>query len=269
MSRPKSSSPASGGMWLNPPRERNTVTGLSTRCRCLVCGISGRKISSASVCAHHSICARIAHPDPECGQIRHHQDEDQERDHAGLIRDFSPSHFGRTTKRRMARPAIETATATAKCARKVKISAVEPAIARENGNPNPSRDMVERHQRECAKAPEDERMRDAGQGPLADHLGLEHHFPDEVPDRVCRSDGVGNQGPAWPRGSCAPPCRNAARIRTPKPPGAPGTRVFPVAKEGHITANVARSPVLDDKHNWRLFALSHFRGGGVHRLASL
>ena len=34
----------------------NTVAGLSTRCRCFVCGISGRKISSASVCAHHATC---------------------------------------------------------------------------------------------------------------------------------------------------------------------------------------------------------------------
>ncbi len=40
---------SSGGIWLKLPRERKTVAGLSTRCRCLVWGMMGRKVSSASV----------------------------------------------------------------------------------------------------------------------------------------------------------------------------------------------------------------------------
>ncbi len=51
VSRPKSSSPASGGMRLNPARAGTPSPGLNTRCRCFVCGISGRKIARASVCA--------------------------------------------------------------------------------------------------------------------------------------------------------------------------------------------------------------------------
>ncbi len=37
------------GIWLKLPRERKTVNGLSSRCRCLVWGMMGRKMSSASV----------------------------------------------------------------------------------------------------------------------------------------------------------------------------------------------------------------------------
>ena len=52
VSIPKSSSPTSGGMRLKLPRDRKIVAGLSSRCRCFVCGINGRNTSSASVCSH-------------------------------------------------------------------------------------------------------------------------------------------------------------------------------------------------------------------------
>ena len=42
--------------------------------------------------------------------------------------------------------------------------------------------MIQGHQREGAKSPEDEGVGEAGQRPLADHFGLEQHFPEEIPD---------------------------------------------------------------------------------------
>src|SRR5581483_372522 len=52
--RPKSSSPTSGGIFAKAPRVKKTENGLKTRCRCLVWGISGRKTSRATECAHQS-----------------------------------------------------------------------------------------------------------------------------------------------------------------------------------------------------------------------
>ena len=98
---------------------RNTVTGLSTRCRCLVCGISGRKIRMVSVCAHHSGLLVLL-PGSESRQIGDHQHENQQRDDAGFDTTAAPSQRGRTTNRRKASPAIEIATATANTAAKPK-----------------------------------------------------------------------------------------------------------------------------------------------------
>ena len=85
---------------------RKTVTGLSTRCRCLVCGISGRKISSASVCSHQfDLPAQRFLVEPQPGQIRDHQDEDQQRDEARFRRRPCPAisaarrSAGRTVRR--------------------------------------------------------------------------------------------------------------------------------------------------------------------------
>jgi len=57
VTRPKSSSPTSGGIWLKLPRERKMVMGLRIRWRCLVCGTSGRKMSSERVCVHQRMRA--------------------------------------------------------------------------------------------------------------------------------------------------------------------------------------------------------------------
>ena len=54
---PQISSPANAGILAKLPRDRNTVTGLSNRCRCLVCGIR-KKTASVKVCAHHSGLAK-------------------------------------------------------------------------------------------------------------------------------------------------------------------------------------------------------------------
>ena len=61
------------------------MTGLSTRCRCLVCGMMGRKMSSARVCIHQRMRAAGAGiGDKERGQVGDHQEEDEQRDEAGF-----------------------------------------------------------------------------------------------------------------------------------------------------------------------------------------
>ena len=44
--------------------------------------------------------------------------------------------------------------------------------------------MVERDQGEGAEGPEDEGVGQAGEGALADDLGLAEHLPDELPDSL-------------------------------------------------------------------------------------
>ena len=120
VSRPKSSSPASGGIRLKPSRRRNTVTGLSTRCRCLVCGISGRNASSVAVCSHQFTRADVVvFVEREPDEIRHHQHEDEQRDDARFRRDLAQP-LGPHHEAADARPAIDTATATANTATKPK-----------------------------------------------------------------------------------------------------------------------------------------------------
>ena len=43
------------------------------------------------------------------------------------------------------------------------------------------RDVVDGDQSKCAKAPEDEGVREPRQRPLLDHFALRHHFPKELP----------------------------------------------------------------------------------------
>ena len=93
---------------------------------------------------------------------------------------FSPSHFGRTTNRRNASPAIETATNNRKHGDEVEIEAPERALPRQERESEAAREMVQRDQRERAKAPEYERVRESGQRPLPDDLALQHHLPEEV-----------------------------------------------------------------------------------------
>ena len=46
-------------------------------------------------------------------------------------------------------------------------------------------EMVDGDQREDAKSPEHQRVRDARQRPLGNHFALQHHFPDEIGDAAC------------------------------------------------------------------------------------
>ena len=108
VSRPKSSSPASGGILAKLPRERKIENGLRTRCRCLVCGISGRKTSSAAVCVHHS---GFESPVQNAARYVSISTRIRKRDHAGLVRQLAQPlgaqrrSGGRTVPRSRSRPA--------------------------------------------------------------------------------------------------------------------------------------------------------------------
>ena len=107
-------------MLLNPWRFKNTVDGLSTRCMCLVSGISGIKTSSASVWVHQSAwpgeldswTARAARYVAIRAKIRNAMKPDSI--------DSGSSHRGRTMNRLIARPVMPIATATANTAAKAK-----------------------------------------------------------------------------------------------------------------------------------------------------
>ncbi len=114
VSRPKSSSPESGGILLKVSRFKKTVTGLSSRCRCLVWGTKGRNTRIVSVCAHHS--RRL---DSQPGTKVPRYVIISKKISSAMMPDSGdngPSHFGRITNRRKDNPAMETATATAKTA---------------------------------------------------------------------------------------------------------------------------------------------------------
>ena len=57
--------------------------------------------------------------------------------------------------------------------------------------------MVDGDQREGAKAPEDECVRDAGQRPLSDDFPLQHHFPEKLPD--ARAEAAQARNRWWAR----------------------------------------------------------------------
>ena len=58
----------------------------------------------------------------------------------------------------------------------------EARIRREEAYPERRREMVDGDQAEGEKAPIDEGMSEAGKRALFDHLPLEHHFPQKLPD---------------------------------------------------------------------------------------
>ena len=227
-SRPKSSSPASGGMALKPARSRNTVSGLRARCRCLVWGISGRKTSQAQ-CVQPPVDMSggglFAVP-PAC-QERRHQGKDQQCD---------DSRFGRYVAE-PARPDEEAAHEEPGDAHRhshgpdrheVEIESPETPVGRKEAKPEARGDVVERNERKRTEAPEDEGVRQARQRPLPDHLPLRHHLPQEFSNaRADRRDleirgfpGRPNdlQNPLEPYARTAPARQSGSRRTPPVPP---------------------------------------------------
>ena len=89
------------------------MKGLSTRCRCLVWGMMGKKMSSDKrVSPPEERAAGACVRDEERGQISDHENEDEQGDEAGFPGEAcSPSHLGRTRNRRTNRPTMPTAQA--------------------------------------------------------------------------------------------------------------------------------------------------------------
>src|SRR6266702_2189841 len=69
---------------------------------------------------------------------------------------------------------------------KPEVETAQRAGRIEKSNAKPDGNVVQRDQRKGQKAPEDERVREARQWPLANHLGLAEHFPEEVPDALAQ-----------------------------------------------------------------------------------
>ncbi len=108
---------------------------------------------------------------PELGQVGHHQHEDQKRDQARLIRDF-PQPLGPHDEPPGGQPHDRHCHGHREDRREAD---GQQLPAERFGH------MVHRDQRERAKPPEDEGVRQTGPRPLADHLRLEQNFPDELP----------------------------------------------------------------------------------------
>ncbi len=96
--------------------------------------------------------------------------------------DNGPSHLGRMTNRRKASPAIETATRDGEDGREVEIERPEHSAPIQKPEAQAFGEMVDGDQRENAKSPEHQRVRDARQRALGNHFPLQHHFPDEIGD---------------------------------------------------------------------------------------
>ena len=178
---PKSSSPVSGGISANSPRERKTVNGLSTRCKCLVCGITGRNASRVSVCVHHS--ARAAAPvvrNKERCQVSDHQHEDQQRNQSR-----SPGNFAQPLGPRNEPPHKQSEDAHCAGRReqsgKIEIELPHSPCRIEKPKPENRCTVVQRDQREDAERPEDQRVRYARQRPFTNDFALEQHFEDKIP----------------------------------------------------------------------------------------
>ena len=125
-------------------------------------------------------------------QVRHHQDENQQRDEARLQRHLAQPFAaarrsaGRTVRRSRPPPRPPTPRRSRNRNGRTRRSREKKRQA------EAGRDVVERDQREGAESPEDEGVRESGQRALADHFALQQHFPDEFADARAERRERGN-----------------------------------------------------------------------------
>ena len=183
VSRPKSSSPASGGMRLKPARRRNTVSRAEHQVQVL--GVRNQRQEDQQ---RQRVQPPVDMPGgglfavPPARQVGHHQAKIRNAmtPDSG---DTSPSQRGRTTKRRTKSPAMRHRHRHGPHRHEAEIEPAESRRSRRQERQAEARgDVVDRDQRERAEAPEDEGVRQARQRPLPDHLPLQHHFPQELAD---------------------------------------------------------------------------------------
>ncbi len=94
---------------------------------------------------------------------------------------LSPSQRGRTKKRRTKSPRIPTRARQGEHGCKTEVESTEHSGRRQKAYPKSNRNVIQGDQREGTKAPEDEGMREPGQRPLANHLGLAKDFGEKLP----------------------------------------------------------------------------------------
>ena len=119
---------------------------------------------------------------PICGQIGDHQDKDQQRDHAGLVRQFLAQPAGPDSET----PERETDNADAHADGEYgdhgEINPAEATLRRHKWAAESDGKVVQRDQGKGAESPEYKGMRKPRQRSLADHFPLQHDFPDEPAD---------------------------------------------------------------------------------------
>ena len=99
--RPKSSSPASGGIWLKPPRREKDSGRAENQVQVLGVGDDGQKGQKGQrVHPPEDSRGGVGVGDKERGQVGDHQQEDQEGDEAGLVGELLAQPLGADQKRR-------------------------------------------------------------------------------------------------------------------------------------------------------------------------
>ena len=117
----------------------------------------------------------------ESGEIRDHQQEDQQRDDTGFngqrAQPFRPDH-----KPAESQSGDPDGHRYREHGCYVEIERTEESGAVEKTEPHAFGEIIDGNQPENAKSPEHQRMGDARERPLGNHFPLQHHFPEEIAD---------------------------------------------------------------------------------------
>ena len=116
----------------------------------------------------------------ESRQVRCHQCEDQERNEARAPRKLAQP-LGPHQKSPHKENGDACRAGDGKDRRKIEINSSHASRRIEEAKAENHRAVIQCNQREGAERPENESVRHAHERPLADHLRLQQHLPDEVP----------------------------------------------------------------------------------------
>jgi hypothetical protein len=187
VTRPKSStfsSVESGGMAEKPSRLRKMVMGERTRCRCLVWGMRGRKMSRVRVWVHQRALRALGRRDEEGGEVGGHQEEDEQGDEAGFVGDFLAEPDGADEESANEEAGDGDGDEQRPGGGEGEVEAADEAGGRKEAEAQADGEVVEGDQREGEESPEDEGVGDAGERALADDFALAEDLPDEVADAL-------------------------------------------------------------------------------------
>src|ERR1035438_9886830 len=130
--------------------------------------------------------ARGAFAVPQAAEIGHHEGEDKESDEAGFRRDGAEP-FGPHQEAPHEQSRDGDSDSDRPYGYKSEIETAERGPRRKEWETESRSQVIQGDERECAEAPEDESVREARQGPLADHFALRHHLPKKLGD--ARTEG--------------------------------------------------------------------------------
>ena len=130
---------------------------------------------------------------PKRSQVGNHQVENQEGDDAGFPGDVSAEPNWPHEKASDKEAGDGDCYAHGESCGKEEIEGAEPAVAQDEGVSDADGKVVQRDQPESAESPENEGVRDAGEGALLDDFRLQEDFGKEIPDSLAE----GLKGEAW------------------------------------------------------------------------